>query len=140
SRRLRVRPVRGPSRTARARAAPERVLPAPGVRVLVLRGARPRPGRRGDRRRQPLLRDRLPAPHLPLRQRAREDRSVGRRAATRDPAQAPLGERGAALSRRRTGPRAGSGRRHRGVRRARAALLAILSATVAAALAAVAVP
>ena len=54
---------------------------------------------RGDPGRAHPLRDRLPAPDLPLRQRAREDRDQPRRRHRRAAPADPLGERGRALRR-----------------------------------------
>src|SRR5215468_7248369 len=100
---------------ARVAAAPgvhaeaERVLRAPGLQLLLVRGARAEAHARPDRRGQHPLRDRLPAPGLPVRERAREDRGGPARREALGAEEAALRECREALQDRpaqRPGPRA----------------------------------
>ena len=73
------------------------VLRPPGVRVLLVRDGRASSPARRHPGRQRAVRDRLPAPDVPVRQRPREDRGQPGRRVARDPAQVPVGERGEAV-------------------------------------------
>ena len=91
---------RGPARPhERVGAAAVGVLRPAGVHHLLVRdGGAHQAARRHPRRPHP-VRDRLPAPHVPLRQRAREDRGQPRRRHRRSSGGASCGENAAELYR-----------------------------------------